>query len=64
MGKSLIDDKEMSVAGILEKDQERQIQGVDIGDEQSFSHVIRRAEEDHELEEIQGIDKKARANKG
>jgi hypothetical protein len=37
---------------------------VDIGDEQSFSHVIRRAEEDHELEEIQGIDKKARANKG
>jgi hypothetical protein len=55
--------KEMSVAEVLQKDEEKQIQGVEIdAAEESRDDEASEAEEDEELEEDEDVDKEARAN--
>jgi hypothetical protein len=57
-------DQDASVAAILARDEERQIQGVDIHDdiEESLDDDASEIEEDDELDEDETVDEEARAN--
>jgi hypothetical protein len=59
-------DKETSVAAVLARDEERQIQGVDIRDELEGSLDTQSAytQEERELEEAEAVARAARANQG
>jgi len=55
--------KDTSVAAVLERDEERRIQGVDITDYTKGSlDDASEAEEDDELDEAETVEKEARAN--
>ena len=56
--------KNTSVVDVLERDEERQIQGVDITDctKGSLDDDASEAEEDDELDEAETVEKEARAN--
>jgi hypothetical protein len=56
--------KDTSVVAVLEKDEERRIQGVDISDsiKGSLDDYASEEEEDDELDEAETVEKKARAN--
>ena len=56
--------KDTSVAAVLERDEERRIQGVDITDctKGSLDDDASEAEEDDELDEAETVEKEARAN--
>jgi hypothetical protein len=56
--------KDTSVAAVLERDEERRIQGVDITDytRGSLDDDTSEAEEDDELDEAETVEKEARAN--
>jgi hypothetical protein len=56
--------KEASVAAVVERDEERRIQGVDIADyiKGSLDDDASEAEEDDELDEAETVEKEARAN--
>jgi hypothetical protein len=56
--------KDTSVAAALERDEERQIQGVDIADyiKGSLDDDASEAEEDDELDEAETVEEEARAN--
>jgi len=56
--------KDASVAAVVERDEERRIQGVDIADyiKGSVDDDASEAEEDDELDEAETVEKEARAN--
>ena len=56
--------KDTSVVAVLERDEERRIQGVDITDytKGSLDDDASEAEEDDELDEAETVEKEARAN--
>lgn len=56
--------KDTSVVDVLERDEERRIQGVDITDctKGSLDDDASEAEEDDELDEAETVEKEARAN--
>jgi hypothetical protein len=60
------DNREISVAAVLERDAEKQINGVDIQDELagSFDNVSAYTEEERELAETEAVARTARANQG
>jgi hypothetical protein len=57
-------DRDASVAAIVERDEERRIQGVDLhhDGEESLDDDASEAEEDDELEEDETVDEEAKAN--
>ena len=56
--------KDASVAAVVERDEERRIQGVDIADyiKGSLEDDASEAEEDDELDEAETVEEEARAN--